>query len=375
MAGAEDFLTTDELRISYGKEVTIAAAEESMWNSLMGTSDQHILKTQLTTESSAGSHMMSMIGMLEGDGVEGNTDLDSNEDTLSYLHQKVDMELFGNSVKSKKIQISNASVAQNFKGDSKRQLATWGATKADKIVTARLTHGCTNIVPCHATNGAGIVNGTASMVAGDIFSTETIRIAKRVATRGVKVDGTLAPRLRPYLLKREGAIEGVPNVRKVFVMAVGGYSAEQLKNDPLWIESQKFTHNKSLNNLFTGQLGVFDDVILVDFGTWTKNYAGIMCSDSGDYGHYATGLDAYDGALGLTTELNLFLGATAGLCPMDSGFEYSEDTFDYGKKMGVAISRTWAFDKAKFVGKTALEQKQVWHGQDYGVILVPASKE
>lgn len=374
MANADQFLTDAELRITYGKEVTVAAAEESMWNGFMGRSDTALIKTQLTTESSAGSHTMSMIGLLDGEGVEGNTDMESNEDQLTYLHQKVDMDSFGNSVKSKKTNIDNASVAQNFKDDAKRQLATWAGTKSDKIITARLTNACTNIAPCHATNGIGSVNGTGSMVAGDIFSTEAIRKAKLIATRGIKADGTLAPRLRPYMIKRESPIEGVANVRKIFVMAVGSYSAEQLKSDPLWLDSQKFQHNQILNNMFTGQLGIFDDVVIVDMGTWTKNYAGIMCSDSGDYGHYIKGIENYAGS-GIETELNLFLGATAGLCPMDMGFTYSEDTFDYGKKMGVSIDRTWAFDKAKFVGKTAADKAQIWHEQDYGVILVPASKE
>lgn len=372
--GAEQFLTDAETRVAYGKEVTVAAAEESMWNGFMGKSDNALIKTQLTTETSAGSHTMSMIGLLEGEGVEGNTDMESNEDQLTYLHQKVDMDSFGNSVKSKKTVIENASVAQNFKDDAKRQLSTWAGTKSDKIITARLTHKCTNIVPCHATNGVGSVNGTSSIVAGDIFSTETIRKTKLVATRGVKVDGSHAPRLRPYMIKRESPVEGVAVNRKIFVMAIGSYSAEQLKSDPLWIESQKFTHNQILNNAFTGQLGVFDDVIIVDMGTWTKNYAGILCSDSGNYGHYIEDIEEYAGN-GIETELNLFLGATAGLCPMDMGFTYSEDTFDYGKKMGVSIDRTWAFDKAKFVGKTAADKAQIWHEQDYGVILVPASKE
>lgn len=374
MANATEFLTDAELRVAYGKEVTVAAAEESMWNSFFGKGNQSIIKTELTDEPTSGSHMMSMVGLLEGEGVEGNTDFDSNEDELSYLHQSVIMDSFGNSVKSKKRNIDSASVAHNFKTDAKSQLGTWAATKSDKIITARLTNNCTNIVPCHATNGVGSVNGTGSMVAGDIFSTETIRKTKLVATRGVKVDGTLAPRLRPYMVKRDSSIEGVTNIRKIYVMAVGTYSAEQLKSDPLWIESQKFQHNQILNNMFTGQLGVFDDVIIVDFGMWTKNYAGIMCSDSGNYGHYIENIEAYKGN-GIETELNLFLGATAGLCPMDMGFTYSEDTFDYGKKMGVAVDRVWAFDKAKYIGTTEAEKKQAWHNQDYGVILVPASKE
>lgn len=368
---ASDFVLTDPMeRQTHGREITVNYSEQSMFNALMGTSNDAIIKTQLVDEgTTAGTVTMHMRGLVRGQGVEGNTDFDANMDSLEYLHQDIAFEIFGNAIPSKDRRIESRTAAENFRIDSKDGLSDWARDTGDRTMMSRLSQDCTNIVACNAATGYDAANVTSGIAAGDIFNTQAIDESKKRATLGIDGAGNRHPRIRPYRLK-VSENNGVPVYETFYVMIIGETSAQALREDPIWREEQKYAADRGIaHNFFTGQLGIHNGVILTNGGAWTDEYAGIMNSGIGAY-RGASSMGGYAGTAGLKTEVNLFLGATAGMLPMDEGFNYYEEPYDMKRKMKIAVDRGWAFQKTRYFGKTEAQKKLVWHGKDYGVIAV-----
>lgn len=372
---AQEFVLSDPLiRQGHGREITVNYTEQSMFNPLMGSSNDAIIKTELVENNgNITTATMHMRGLVRGDGVEGNTDFDDNMDKLQYLSQDVSYEIFGNAIPSRDRRIESKTAADNFRNDAKDGLSDWARDTSDRIIVSRLSQDCTNIVACNAANGfAAGVNATGAMVAGAFFNTQAIDEAKRRAMMGLDGVNILHPRVRPYILK-VSENNGIPVYEKFYVMMVGTMAAAALREDPIWREEQKYAAERGAgHNFFTGQLGIHNGVILVDGGAWTSQYAGIMNSDINAY-RGASDMGIYAGNGGLKTEINLFLGATAGLLPMDEGFNYYEEAYDMGRKLKIGADRGWAFQKTRYMGKTTEQQSLVWHGKDYGVIAVVSS--
>lgn len=368
----EPYLVKDAVdRTKHGNDITVNVIEQSLWNPLFGSNNNAIIKTELKNETEAKVVEMHMRGLARGEGVEGNDDFDSNEDSVEYLSQDLYYDLFGNSISSKNRKIQSKTAVENFRTDAQDALKDWGTDRSDRTVFAKLSANCTNIVAASA-SGVHTGNNTNSIVAGDYFNTKVIEECRRRALTGKDGDGKVHPRIRPYSIK-VGENNGVPVYEKIYLMAVGTNSAIYLQDDPLWIQAQEMAAARGENNnLFTGMLGKYKGVVLVDFGTWSRDYAGILTASVGSYRSVGR-FDAYAGNGSVDTEINLFLGATAGLNPFDEGFTYYESTFDEGRKMRVSIDRGWAFEKTRYIGRTAEEQKSVWHNKDYGVIAAPAA--
>lgn len=374
MALAADFVQTDPLvRVEHGREITVNYTEQSIFNPLMGSSNDAIIKTELVENGlSASVVTMHMRGLVRGAGVEGNTDFDANMDSLEYLSQDVAYEVIGNAIPSKDRRIESKTAADNFRSDAKDGLTDWMRDVSERTIVSRLSQDCTNIVACNAATGFDVSNVTTGIAAGDFFNTLAIDEAKRRATLGVDGAGARHPRIRPYRLK-VSENNGIPVYETFYVMMIGTNAVTHLREDPIWREEQKYAAERGIShNFFTGQLGIHNGVILIDGGAWTDEYAGIANSGVNAY-RGASSMGGYAGTSGNTTEINLFLGATAGLLPMDEGFNYYEEDYDMKRKMKIAVDRGWAFQKTRYMGKTEAQKALAWHNKDYGVIAVVSS--
>lgn len=355
-------LSSTEVRHKLAEELTVEMMAESKWKQFMGQSDFSVIKTANATEEGdlAGTVTMRMRGVLTGDGVEGNDDFDTNDEELLYLYQTVSLDNFGNSVRSgKNLRLLKQVQFKKFEKDSKTGLKDWGIRKMDTIIYTGLSTACTNVVYCG--NHASVT--ATDVTAGDILTIDDILEAVRRGESGEDALGNPTPILKPILVKIDD-VHGTKITRKIYVMKIGAASAKNLKLDPRW---EKMQENASSNNLdaplFSSKLGVVEDVILIKDGTWKKEEAGILTSDQ---------IEAYAGT-GVKTEINLLLGATAGLMPMDTGFTWYEDKYDSNRKAIISVDRDFGFAKTKFQGKTTEEQASVWHNKDYGVIAVVAA--
>jgi N4-gp56 family major capsid protein len=363
--------TEPKVRKELGKEITKAAFEDSKWMQFIGTGDNAIIKSQRENGVNGGSVTMRMRGLLRGAGVKDGDKFATNLDEIKYLSQTVYVENIGNAVESpKKIKIMKQAQFLNFREEAKDALTEWGTDRFDRMIFGRLSVGLTNVVYSDA-GGAydGVTDGSA-MTAADVLSVKDIEEAVKRARNGLDANGNAIPKLRPFKTVIN-EINGVKVKREIYVMMVGGSSAQNLKNDPEWKSKQEAGIVNGFDKpLFTGQLGVIDDVVLVQAGTNTSEYAGILTSSDTTIDGVA--LSGYAGASdgSVKTEINLLLGATAGLLPMDDGFAYYDEEIDMGRRAQFGIDRDFGFAKTHYVGTTATEQATIYHDKDYGVIGV-----
>ncbi len=370
--------------IKAGKEITVSTMQDMVFKPFTGKTDMSIIKTsdEFPTETSVAK--IRLRGRLTGTGAADNTNASTNRDKMKSLYQNISYEHFANSVESDdKTPIRNKSAAAAFFKDAKEELTEWAKARLTNIQIGRLSENCTNIVACKSDGfyegkTGGLVNTSSSIKAGDILNTLAISEAVKRAKTGYDNAGNRHPKIRPFVVKPNQTM-GVNKPLEFYLMALDHTSAEQLKNDPVYLEFQKHAQVKGLlNNVFTGALGMYDGVIFYDMNNRDdeENYAGIYTSAMGDYLHYAGGFDIYAGTSDRETSINLLLGATAGLMPLQkTGMDYWEGGYDEDEKGIARISWGISFQKTKFQGLLPHEKQSIFHNKDYGVTAIVCSKE
>lgn len=348
-------LTDNESVKKYAKDITVATMQDSKWLPFMGANDNSIIKTKKEIGVKEGGNVkMRFRALVRGAGITGDTDFEGNEDVMPYLYQSVDMELVGNALKSPG-RLSDQSDALDFRSDAKSGLSDWGADKMDRIIYTRLSDSSTNI----CISGHYTVNTKATLTTSDTFSTADIDEMMTRAKKGVDHAGTAVPRLRPVkTMMYDGKI--IRLKQPMFLLKIGSKSAQDLRSDTSWEGAHQSAGVRGDSNaIFTGQLGVWNGVIVVEDGTQTTEYAGIIPAADGGSG------------ANLAYEKNLFLGATSALMPMDGMFKYWEENIDAGRKLRIAIDRVFGFQKTKWTASTGNTDGvgTVYHNKDYGVIV------
>ena len=246
--------TDPKVRQQYGREITKISTEMNWWNKFINNSETAIIMTDLRTEKPEGGTVRIYFrDDIEGDGVFGNQNFDENRGKQNSLYQDVDYELFGQSVISKNKKIESKMAAENFRQKTKIDLPKWIATRTDRIITAKLTAGATNIVACSAASGVYAANATTSIKAGDVLSVQAIREMKKRAKNGKDGAGNPHPMIEPAFKKSVTREGDIADYIDYYVLIVGQYGANQLKNDPEWIEAQKLAATRgNTNSLFSG---------------------------------------------------------------------------------------------------------------------------
>jgi N4-gp56 family major capsid protein len=368
-------------RVQVGKAITAGSMGKSFFRSFIGNGADAIIKTKLeeTPPGKKGVYsLVPLITPLKGKGVEGNTDFAANRDKTTELSQAVRFTLFGNSLISENNTLDALAVTR-FREHAKPLLEDWATDELDRRIITALSSDCTNIAACDASNGVKNANATSGIVAGDVLTTKTIDELVKRARNGFDGANNPHPRIKPVRVSIGKNNAGIEVYKRLWVLLVGGYQAAQLRSDPLWISAQEEAKNRGEDNpLFTGEIGQYNGVAVVDWDTWSdpSEIVGVVTSattyttESRNYS-FAN----YAGASGLETEVGLFLGATAGLLPQDTGFNYYEAEADIERKTEVGIDRGLGIAKSHFVGETEREQQSIYHDKDFGTIAVVASKE
>ncbi len=377
MADLTGFVVQDpNQKVKWGQNVTVASTARNIFNPLMGKSDDHIIKTDIKFKSAEDANIaeMSMRGLVRGDGVQGNTEFNDNVDSLDYLHQEFRLETLGNSIKSKNKRLESGSAVSAFRDEAMAGLADWAADRSMRYMFGRLSENCTNIVACKAGGDVYNTNGTSQITAGDFMNTAAIDRLLLLATTAKDSEGKRQPKIRPYMAKTMNR-EGIEIYLPRYVLMLHSEQVEQLMQDPVWIDAQKMARERGDNNpIVSGEVGTYRGVIVVDGGAWTPEYAGCVSSSTTALDGVCGDFHIYEGASHYETRVGLFLGATAGMIAMDTGFQYYEDTYDMGRKMQVGVDRAWAFQKTRFKGVTPVQKELVWHDKDYGVIACVSAK-
>jgi hypothetical protein len=379
---AADFVSDADTRIAYSKEITKAVTAKSKIEPFIARTENDtnaIIKAVKKTCELGNIVGIELEDELVESGASGNVTLDASSEELKKIKQFVKIDRWQHAVPSNGDVVSQRA-ADKHKSSAKNSLKNWGTRKFDKVFFSAMSADCTNIVCA----GHHTTHDCTEILKSDVLTTSDVEEARRRAelgVNGVMTDGEegQVPPIIPVSSNKEenaGFYENLP----IYVMMVGTNTARHIKNDANWAEARKDARERGKTNpIFTGALGFWDGVLLLQVGNDTPRQSGILTSKSEFVGFSnvkKSNLSIYAGNGGQTTEINLLLGVGAAHIVVDMGINY----YDYPDKddirrMNSAIDRVYGFAKTKYKASQndGILEGSIFDGNDYGVIAVVAS--
>lgn len=375
---AADFLSDPDTRLTYGEEINkemMVKSKVAPFIAKNPNDDGAIIKGVVGTLEMGNNFRIPFIDELLDAGARGNVKFNATEEELKKLSMFVKVDMIQHSVPSTET-VLNPTSANKFRNTARTKLKNWGVRKVDGIYISGFTADCTNIVAC-GNHTAGVTTGIDIT---DKFSLADVSEAKRRAEQGYAYNAAgekiEVPQLLPYK-QEENPQAGYFETLNYYVMWIGSDAESDLKNDPNWVNAVKYAKERGLNNpLFTGSLGFWDGVLMLPFKTANKRQSGILRSD-GEFTGFSNfkkyDLTKYAGAAGIPTEINLFLGAGAGVIAVDQPANF----YDWADKddprfMKAGTDKIFGFAKTRYNSKDNddLLEDNIYNNKDFGVIAV-----
>ncbi len=374
---AVDFLSDADTRVSYSKTITKEVTKKSKVKPFIATSENDttsIVKVALKTAEMGSVVGVEMEDSLIESGAVGNVDFSASGEELKNIKQFIKIDRFQHKVPSTQSIITQRK-ADSFKSSAKTRLANWGTMKFDKIFFSAMSADCTNIV----VSGHHTDADTTNLAKADVLTTADVEKAKRRALLGVDSQGKGVPPLIPVKTSQEENMGYYEEV-EYFVMFVGTNTARNIKNDANWDAARKDALERGKTNpIFSGALGFWDGVLLLDVKTDTDRQSGVLTSKSKFVGFgnvKISDLTQYAGGAGQETEINLLVGAGACHVVVDQGIAYYDwaDEKD-PRRMNTGIDRVYGLAKTKYEASAndGILEDSIFDGKDYGVVAVVSS--
>lgn len=338
-----------------------------MNRSMMGESENSIVYVKNDLRKSKGGTInMGLSKKMSGDGVVGNAELEGNEEKINYYNDDVSIDQIRNAARLDG-ELDEQRSAQDLYADAKDKTITWiteylenqmfmkmaGITSTDlvrvdgsTVYSGRATWSNTpNIVPVAdeaAGTGARYIcadaSGLDSLATTDIMTTTLITRAR--------VKASLAdPKLIP--IRVDGG--------DYYVMFIHPWQEADLKTaaSSTWAQAQREAQTRGDKNpIFTGSLGIWDNVILHSHEYVPTCQAAANFSTSGT----AAGAQAFRALLCGAQAVCMANASKMGNGVAPTYLRLRD--FDYGDKRGVAVG---------YIGGI---QKPTYNSLDYGVIAV-----
>jgi N4-gp56 family major capsid protein len=191
-----------------------------------------------------------IVKKLSGTGLTGDTDqglLDGNEEDLVYRQSSVTVDALRHGVRWSKL--GKIMINHNMRENALGQLKKWLAGKLDDAVFNEFVGLGATTVPDSAkvaVGGDGDGDAADDIAIGEVLTLDGISSFKAKA----KVDLQLEP------IRMDDGEE-------VYIMVIHDYAGLSLKQSDDWKNAQKDARERGRDNpLFTGALGVWDNVIL-----------------------------------------------------------------------------------------------------------------
>lgn len=331
----------------WAKKLFVDALKECYVGKFIGTSSNSLIHMKTETSKSRGDQVTVGLRMqLSGNGVSGDSTLEGSEEALTTYSDAVVINQLRHAVRSDG-RMSQQRVNFDIREEAYQGLKDW---MADRIDTWFFNQVCGNtaqtdtrftgmqsVTAPAATRQlwteAGTTDDTNLDSSGDDFS--ITQIDKAVATAK-----TASPTIRPV------RVDG----KDMYVMFLHPYQVYQMRtntNTAQWADIQKAAMmggKVESNPIFTGALGVYNNVIL----------------------HESTRVTT--GVTSTTTVVSnvrraVFCGAQAALLAFgqdntDQKLTWEEELFDYGNQLGVAV------------GLIGGLKKTIFNSVDFGAIVV-----
>jgi len=248
-----------------------------------------------------------------GNPITGNATVKGKEDKLQFKSFQVTLERYRYALMD-----DGSLTRQRFVGDipteTRQALQDWGAEQIDQMIFDAITDSPTNIVY------AGSATSIATLTASDLITPANISKLKALA---LTQRGNNKVPIRPIMI----------GGKKHLVLLVSPDVAFDLKQDSTYNQAQREAQVRGEKNpIFTGALGVWDNVIIFE-------HENIPILSNG-----GSGAD-------VTYSKNVLMGAQAVVFAWGERPSIVEESEDYGEFMGYCWRMTARAAKPKFDNK------------------------
>lgn len=362
-------VSIDALRPELWQKVLMQnKSDMSFLTRFMGEGENNVIQVKNGLKKESGDTItLPLTAKLSGDGIDGDGELEGNEEAINAYSDSVAIDQKRNAVRLTG-KLDEQKNVYNMRSDATNKLAIWLSEfetrqfflKMGGVNNTTLTDVAGNAIGLSAAwsnapaqvpaadSAAGYgdrylcadyTNGADSLAATDLLTPELISRAKYKASQK-QANGM--PRVNPLI------VDG----REHYIMFIHPWQAFDLKNNATYAQAQRDAATRgSSNPIFTGALGMWDNVILFE-----HEYVPFL--DVSVAGHNfnaaAAGTD-----FGVDTFRALLCGQQAAVVAhSESSMKMVEEEFDYKNKVGYAT------------GMIGGVQKLTFNSIDYGVVAV-----
>ena len=343
-----NFTSSDNLTLKlWGKAAFKDAVKQTIFCKLMGKTDTSIIQVKDELNKSAGDRVRFRLRSLpSGSPVTGNSTLEGNEEGLTYTSTDLFIDNMRHAMKVD-LGISQQRVDFDLRNDAKAACSEWWAERMDSSVINYLAGNTAATTYQFAGNSITAPSTNRIIYANDATAKANVDAADKLSLsdidRAVEKAKLASPTMRPANFGGETA----------FVMLLHPYQVHDLRtstNTGQWLDIQKAAMQGgkiSDNPIFSQALGKYHGVLLVE-STRVPTF-----SDYGSGGNVAAARA-------------MLLGSQSGIVSFGRGFgqermKYTEKTFDYEDKVGIATSLIWGV------------QKTIFNSEDFGVICIDSA--
>lgn len=339
-----------EARKAWSKALAYETLNKTYFGKFVGSDDESLIQEVGDLNKNKGDQVtITLRGLLQGRGTQGDQQLEGNEEALTTFTDKVTIDQRRHAA-SAGGKMSRQRVPFDTRKECATALADWGAEMLDYSFANQLT-GKTNEQDTFYTG-----NNTP------IAATRIIRPNALTTDQAVQGDNTaifttaLIDRAK---VKAKTNPKGTPNIRPIkvngknhYVMFLHDFQVHQLRQGGgtagSWADIQKalIQGGSGMDNpIFSGALGMWNNVVLHE---WDRLPNGF---------HSTTGADQ------TATRRAVLCGAQAMALAFGAGYSaekfiWEEEVKDYGNKLGVGGGAIFGM------------KKTVYNNLDFGTVVV-----
>lgn len=292
----------------WASDLFAQAENLTFWHRFEGPegSSMPIIRRDDLTAQAGDTVKLDVILALTGAGATGDTALlDGNEEKLALRQVSFTVASLQHAVRWSKL--GKILINHDMRSMALMQLRKWLAGKLDDQIFAELagTTGATLSLANQPTTMKWFA-GSATAV-GEVADTDAAGRLKLNDISDIKAYAVTANKIEPLRME---------NGEELYMLVLHPYAALALKKDSQFQQAQRDARERSATNpLFTGALGMWDNVVL---------YQSPRIKTAGD------------GAGSISVARNAFLGAQAVARAYCYYPDWTEQYFSYGQEQGIA---------------------------------------
>ncbi len=294
----------------WSKALWLEQARASYFEKFIGNDENSIIQRNTDLEKEAGDTVtFGLLMQLTGDGVDGDSTLEGNEESMVFYDQSVTINQKRQAIRLAGL-LAEQKSPYDMRNRAKGLLKNWFARYRDKkfFTVLSATPSANRILRAGGKAAENLIADT------DKLTLDLIALAKRKAELAT-------PMLRPVM------VDGEPH----FVAVFHPWQIRDLKGDPDYKAAVLNAAERGKKNpMFTGAIAMWDGVIIHEHA-WVPVTA--------------------TGASGANVGQGLFLGAQAAVEAVAKKLYWREKAFDYANQQGFAGGIIHGVAKSKYASE------------------------